>query len=173
MLTENGMKSSPKTAEDIVASFQISLQNKSAWNVDSGRILQTARFVMSELRLHELTRLSVQFVNLSEMERLHIQHMDEPGATDVLSFPMDELRAPAEGETATAGNLGDIILCPEFARNQAIENSKTYESELDLLLTHGILHLLGHDHYEPAEHELMFGIQADLLTKLEAMRGAK
>lgn len=154
-------------------SFQISLQNKSSWNIDANQLLQTARFVMSDLRLHPFTKLGVQLVNLDEMERLHIEHMEEPGATDVLSFPMDELRAPAADELAVAGYLGDIILCPEFARNQAAENSKTFESELDLLLTHGILHLLGHDHYEPEEHEVMFGLQAELLAKLELERGAK
>jgi probable rRNA maturation factor len=165
------MNLSQKTVEVCVANFQISLQNKSAWNVDSNRILETARFVMGEIGLNPFSKLVVQFVNLDEMERLHIQHMDEPGATDVLSFPMDEMRAPAAGEVAKPGYLGDIILCPEFARDQAAANGNSADAELDMLLTHGILHLLGHDHYEVEEHKIMFGLQNDLLAKLASNRG--
>lgn len=153
-------------------SYRIRLQNRSARNVDTARVLETARFVFHELGLHPNTELSISLVTLSEMERLHIQHMDEPGATDVLSFPFDELRAPTATEPARAGNLGDIVLCPDFAEKQAAENGQSFEAEFDLLLTHGILHCLGHDHYTKAEHELMFGIQAELLAKLSATRSA-
>jgi probable rRNA maturation factor len=155
-----------------VADFSISFQNRSSLNLDSNRLLQTARFVMQQLRLHPLTKLTVQCVTLTEMETLHIQHMDEPGATDVLSFPMDELRVPAADEMAKAGELGEIILCPEFAQKQALENGQSFENEFDLLLTHGILHLLGHDHYEPEEHREMFSLQAILLAKLAESRGS-
>lgn len=155
-----------------MADFSISFQNRSALNLDSNRLLHTAKFIMQQLRLHPLTKLTVQCVTLAEMEALHIQHMDEPGATDVLSFPMDELRIPAADEVAIAGELGEIILCPEFAQNQALENGESFENEFDLLLTHGILHLLGHDHYEPEEHREMFSLQANLLAKLAESRGS-
>ena len=109
---------------------------------------------------------------LAEMEELHVQHMDEPGPTDVLSFEMDELRVPAEGEIAEPGILGDVVLCPDFAAKQAAENNQDTASELDLLLVHGILHLLGHDHAEPEEHKVMFGLQGDILATLNKTRGA-
>lgn len=160
-------------SEPSVDKSRISLQNRCPKNVDQQRLLETASFVMSELGLHPATEVSITLVSLAEMERLHILHMDEPGPTDVLSFPFDELRAPHPGEIAQPGNLGDIVLCPEFALKQAQENNQSMEAELDLLLTHGILHCLGHDHYEPAEHELMFGIQGSLLSKLAEMRGSK
>jgi probable rRNA maturation factor len=85
---------------------------------------------------------------------------------------MDELRIPAEGETAEPGILGDVILCPEFAAKQAAENNQDTASELDMLLVHGILHLLGHDHAEPDEHRIMFGLQGAILGALKKQGGA-
>lgn len=154
-----------------MANFSISFQNKSGKNVSESRLRHTAEFVMSELRLHPRTQLDIMCIGLEQMERLHLDHMDEPGATDVLSFPMDELRAPQSDELALAGMLGEVVLCPEFAAVQAEQNEVSLDSELDLLLTHGILHLLGHDHAEPEEHAVMFGLQAQLLQQLGRRRG--
>jgi len=151
--------------------FDIEFMNDSGVEVDTERLLDTARFVMAQLRLHDETELSIAFVDLEEMERLHIEHMDEHGATDVLSFPMDDLTAPLDGVEAEAGLLGDVVLCPQFAATQAAEVGHAVEVELDLLLTHGILHLLGHDHQEPEEHAVMFGIQGHLLEALTESRG--
>lgn len=153
-----------------VANFDIDLINESDFEVNSDRLVETATFAMNELRLHPETELSIACVDLGEMERLHVEHMDEPGATDVLSFPMDDLVAPAIGETAEPGLLGDIVLCPEFAQNQATEAGNEYEAELDMLLVHGVLHLLGHDHQEPDEHVVMFGLQNQLLEALSHHR---
>jgi len=153
-----------------VADFSIAFRNNSGFNLDQQRIVETAASVMHNLRLHPRTELSISAVTMAEMERLHIEHMDEPGATDVLSFPMDELRVVESG-IAERGYLGDIVLCPEFAANQAVTAGHAVEAELDLLLTHGILHCLGHDHLEPEEHAVMFGLQAELLTKLAVERG--
>ena len=89
--------------------------------------------------------------------------MDEPGPTDVLSFPMDELRPGTEDEPTPAGLLGDIVLCPQVAQGQAETAGHSTLDELLLLTTHGILHLLGFDHAEPEEEKEMFGIQRDIL----------
>lgn len=155
-----------------MARFEIELVNETSSTVDELRLLGTAEFALSYLRMHNETELSIALVSLVEMERLHIEHMDEPGATDVLSFEMDELRIPAPEEQGLPGVLGDVILCPEFAAKQAAENGQTLEQELDMLLIHGILHLLGHDHAEPDEHLIMFGIQAEILSALTVSRGA-
>ena len=154
-----------------MADFDISFRNSSGNNLNESRLVATARFVMTELRLHPRTELHLSAVALGEMEKLHIAHMDEPGATDVLSFPMDELRAPVAGALAQRGILGDIVVCPEFAASQAEIAGHSLADELDLLVTHGILHLLGHDHAEPDEHALMFGLQGDLLNRLATNRG--
>jgi probable rRNA maturation factor len=89
--------------------------------------------------------------------------MDLPGPTDVMAFPMDELRAPREDEEPEPGLLGDVLLCPQVAERQAKEAGHSTEDELHLLLVHGILHLLGHDHAEPDEKAVMFGLQGTLL----------
>ena len=149
----------------------IAVRNRSGRAVDLSRPAALARLVFAELRLSSRCALSITYVDLAEMERLHLEHMDEPGATDVLSFPMDELRAPADNEPSPSGELGDIVICPEFAQQQAATAGHPLEEELDLLLVHGILHLLGHDHLEPEEHALMFGLQEQLLSQWKA--GAK
>jgi probable rRNA maturation factor len=97
------------------------------------------------------------------MEQLHVQWMDEPGPTDVLSFPMDELRPGTEDEETPPGLLGDIVLCPQVAQGQAETAGHSTLEELLLLTTHGLLHLLGFDHAEAAEEKEMFGIQRDIL----------
>ena len=110
-------------------------------------------------------------VDEAAMEQLHVQWMDEPGPTDVLSFPMDELRPGADGEDRPAGLLGDVVLCPQVAARQAATAGHSTADELLLLTTHGILHLLGYDHAEPEEEKEMFGLQRRLLlTFLAAPR---
>lgn len=97
------------------------------------------------------------------MEQLHVQWMDEPGPTDVLSFPMDELRPGTEDRPTPAGLLGDVVLCPQVAESQAATAGHSVLEELLMLTAHGILHLLGFDHAEPEEEKEMFGIQRDIL----------
>jgi probable rRNA maturation factor len=107
------------------------------------------------------------------MATLHEKFMDEPGPTDVLSFPMDELRAGTPDRVSEEGVLGDVVLCPAVAARQGEQAGHSMEVELRLLLTHGILHLLGHDHAEPEEHKVMFGLQAQLLAQWEGERNAR
>src|SRR5919202_2725621 len=100
--------------------------------------------------------------------------MDEPGPTDVLSFPMDERRPGTEGEDSPAGLLGDVVLCPQVAAGQARSAGHSTAEEMLLLTTHGILHLLGYDHAEPDEEKEMFGLQRKLLlTFLGARKSGK
>ena len=146
---------------------------RSGIEADEAAIVALARFVLAEMGIHPLAELSILLVDSGAMEQLHIQWMDEPGPTDVLSFPMDELR-PARAEDdnePTPGLLGDIVLCPEVAEKQAVAAGHPTAAELELLTTHGILHLLGYDHAEPEEHEEMFGLQAELLEAWAASRG--
>ena len=98
------------------------------------------------------------------MEALHVQWMDEPGPTDVLSFPMDELRPGTAEQPTPAGLLGDIVLCPQVAETQAAAAKHSTLDELILLTTHGTLHLLGFDHAEPEEEREMFGLQRELIA---------
>ena len=141
----------------------IDIENETDIDIDVDALVDQAAFMFRRLHLHPETEVSILLVDEERMSQLHVEWMDEPGPTDVLSFPMDEMRAGQADVTAAPGILGDIVLCPAFARRQAEAQGQTLEDELALLLTHGILHCLGHDHLEPEEHALMFGLQHDLL----------
>lgn len=133
--------------------------------VDEAQILELARFVLAQLRIHPLADLSILLVDEEAMERLHVQWMDEPGPTDVLSFPMDELRPTPSGKDPAPGLLGDVVLCPAVARRQAAAAGHSMAEEIAVLTTHGILHLLGYDHADPAEEREMFGLQDRLVAQ--------
>lgn len=141
----------------------IEVNNESGFEVDDESLSTQARFVLDKLRIHPLAELSVVLVDETTMTRLHEEWMDEPGPTDVLSFPMDELRPTRDGEEPEEGMLGDVVLCPVVAERQGAAAGHGTHAELELLLTHGILHLLGYDHAEPEEHREMFGLQDALL----------
>jgi probable rRNA maturation factor len=141
----------------------IEISNESEISVDEARVLQLASFALNELKIHPKAELAIQFVNEAAMEVLHIQWMDEPGPTDVLSFPMDELRPGSESEITPPGLLGDIVVCPQVAIKQAETAGHETINEILLLTTHGILHLLGFDHAEPDEEREMFGLQKSIL----------
>lgn len=145
--------------------MSIDIANESGVEVDEAALVSLARFVLDELGIHPLAELSILLVDVSAMEQLHLQWMDEPGPTDVLSFPMDELRPSRadDDNDPEPGLLGDIVLCPEVARTQAVTAGHSTADELHMLATHGILHLLGYDHAEPQEQEEMFGLQKQLL----------
>jgi probable rRNA maturation factor len=137
---------------------------RAAWEaVDVELLGRLADHVLERLHVHPDAELSVAVVDEDEMARLHVEWMDLPGPTDVLSFPMDEMR-PGTPEEPAEGTLGDIVLCPPVARRQAEAGGHSVADELCLLTTHGILHLLGHDHAEPEERQVMFALQRDLLT---------
>ncbi|HXZ72427.1 MAG TPA: rRNA maturation RNase YbeY, partial [Streptosporangiaceae bacterium] len=115
------------------------------------------------------------------MTELHERWMGEPGPTDVLAFPMDELRPPPPGGSQAEHGpddevgqalLGDVVLCPQVAIEQARQGNHSVQDELDLLCTHGILHLLGFDHADPVERATMFGLQDRLLGDWRAGHAA-
>ena len=152
----------------------IEIANESGVAVDEVALAAVARFVLDQLRIHPLAELSVLLVDETAMTDLHVKWMDEPGPTDVLSFPMDELRPPSIGGAHGAraggeesglepGLLGDVVLCPQVAAVQARQAGHSAQQELELLCVHGILHLLGYDHAEPEEEAEMFGLQGELL----------
>lgn len=143
--------------------MSIEINNESDIAVDEARVLRLASFALDRLHIHQDAELAIQFVNEDAMTTLHIQWMDEPGPTDVLSFPMDELRPGTELEPTPPGLLGDIVLCPQVAATQAEAAGHETINEILLLTTHGILHLLGYDHAEPDEEREMFGLQREIL----------
>jgi probable rRNA maturation factor len=151
----------------------VEVNNESGVDVDESEIVALARHVLGQMHVHRQAELSVVLVDETAMEQLHVQWMDEPGPTDVLSFPMDELRPGTDGEDSPAGLLGDVVLCPQVAAAQARQAGHSTAEELLLLTTHGILHLLGYDHAEPDEEKEMFGLQRKLLLTFLATRSGR
>ena len=154
--------------------MSVELSNESGTDVDELRLVALSRHVLDAMRIHPLAELSVRLVDEAEMANLHERWLDEPGPTDVLAFEMDELRPgrlDAEPDEETAGSLlGDVVLCPAVAERQAGEAGHSTQDELELLCTHGILHLLGYDHAEPEDRQEMFALQRKLLQDWRASR---
>jgi probable rRNA maturation factor len=144
--------------------MSIEINNESTIDVDEVAIQRLVTYNLDQLHVHPDAELGIVLVDEGAMEQLHVQWMDEPGPTDVLSFPMDELRPGTEDSPTPAGLLGDIVLCPQVAIGQAETAGHSTLEELFLLTTHGLLHLLGFDHAEPEDEKEMFGLQRDLLV---------
>jgi probable rRNA maturation factor len=149
----------------------IEVIDESGLAIDARRTQQLARFVLDRMRVHPLAELCVKAVDEDTISELNEKWMEKEGPTDVLAFPMDELRPGKVNEEPEEGVLGDLVLCPAVAIRQADDavargqTGYTATDELDMLTVHGILHLLGYDHAEPEEHEEMFGLQARLLAE--------
>ncbi|WP_285318052.1 rRNA maturation RNase YbeY [Pseudarthrobacter sp. lyk4-40-TYG-27] len=144
--------------------MSIEVNNESGVHVEEAELVALSRYIFEQLYIHPQAELSILLVDEPAMEKLHIELMDEPGATDVLSVPMDELTPGTPGRPTPQGMLGDIAICPQVAKVQARNAGHSLQDEMLLLTTHGILHLLGYDHAEPEEKAEMFGLQRELLT---------
>jgi probable rRNA maturation factor len=148
----------------------IEVLNESGDDVDITELSRLSRFVMDRMRVHPLAELCIKVVDEPTIAELNEQWMDKTGPTDVLAFPMDELRPGLVNEEPEEGVLGDLVLCPTMAERQAKEAGHSTRDEVDLLTVHGILHLLGYDHAEAEEHREMFGLQARLLAEWQEAR---
>ncbi len=162
--------------------MSIEILDESGAAVDAERLARLsslARFVMGRMRVHPQAELCIKVVDEATIAELNEHWMDKQGPTDVLAFPMDELRPGLVNEDPEEGVLGDLVLCHAVAARQAEEarsqgqSGHTTDDEVDLLTVHGILHLLGYDHAEPEEHREMFGLQARLLTEWQGTRDAR
>jgi probable rRNA maturation factor len=151
----------------------VEINNESGMPADEDALRELAQYVIGQMETHPLADLSMLLVDEAHMTNLHEKWMDEPGPTDVLSFPMDELRPHSmAGPNRSRGRdsdepepvlLGDVVLCPQVAAVQARQHGQSTQAELELLTVHGVLHLLGYDHADPEEEAEMFGLQNELL----------
>jgi len=149
--------------------------------VDAQALAALARAVLDEESVPPDVEVAIILVDVAAMTELNGRFMGHEGPTDVLSFPIDELgvepgRWPDGASSGPARRsvpddevpfvLGDIVLCPSVARAQAERHSLPLEAELSMLTVHGLLHLLGMDHANPADAAVMFEAQHAHLTRL-------
>ena len=146
----------------------VEVNNESGAALDLARLSALGDFVLGRMGIHPQAELSIVLKDEPAMTELHERFMDLAGPTDVLAFPMDELRPAGGDEQPEPGMLGDVVLCPSVAATQARDAGHGVADELDLLCTHGILHLLGYDHHDPDAERQMFGLQARLIAAWQA-----
>lgn len=144
--------------------------NETDYQIDCEEFVRLADFVLSAMHVSTEVELNIIFIDPEPMEELHVRWLDLEGPTDVMSFPMDELRPGTVDHPTPPGMLGDICICPKVAARQAAESGHSAAEEMLLLATHGMLHLLGYDHATDAEREVMFALQRKLLLTFLATR---
>jgi probable rRNA maturation factor len=149
--------------------MSIEVLDESGRDLDIRHLATLSRFVLDRMRVHPMAELCIKAVDEETIAGLNAQWMDKEGVTDVLAFPMDELRPGLVNEDPEEGVLGDLVLCPAVAERQGETAGHGTLAEVELLTVHGILHLLGYDHAEPEEHQEMFGLQDRLLAEWRAL----
>ena len=141
----------------------VELVNRSGALVPEKEMHSLLNFGIEYMELNPECEISLTFVDVTEMEELHIKWMDEPGPTDVLSFPMDMPENPGDAVT-----LGDIVIAPTIAANQAAAAGHSADQEIFILAAHGLLHILGYDHANKEDEKVMFALQEDLVKNWQA-----
>lgn len=144
----------------------IDIGNETPADIDLPEVVALAEHVLERMHINPAAEVFIRFIDEAAMTELHLRWMNLDGPTDVMSFPMDELK-PGQDE---AGMLGDIVICPGVAAEQAKAAGHSLSDEILLLTAHGLLHLMGYDHHEPEEKEEMFGLQRHLLLTWFAER---
>lgn len=139
--------------------------DEQTYPVEADRLLRLASFVLADQRVPDAMEVSLLFVDRDAIAELNLRHMDAEGPTDVLAFPMD---LPGETRPGEPTILGDVVICPQVAAEQAPAHDASPAAEMELLVVHGLLHLLGHDHAEPGEKARMFSLTDRLLTEFRA-----
>jgi len=140
----------------------IEVTNTSGQLVPTAEMTSLMTHAMKALELNPDCDLNIAFVDDDYMTELHIKWMDEPGTTDVLSFPMDMPEEP--GQVVT---LGDIVISPVVAAAQALTQGHSTEHEIYILATHGLLHIIGYDHADKSDEKVMFDLQEKIVTDWE------
>ena len=141
----------------------IEITNKSGELVPADQVRALLEHSLVQLKLNADCEVNLVFVDENEMTELHIKWMDEPGPTDVLSFPMDMPENPGDAVT-----LGDIVIAPTVAATQAETAGHSAEHEIFILAAHGLLHILGYDHANKEDEKVMFALQEDLVKNWQA-----
>jgi probable rRNA maturation factor len=147
-----------------------------AMPVEVERWVDLARNVLLAEGVSGDAELSLLFVDEATISELNRRYMGAGGPTDVLAFPIDDPldggATPTDRSTSRPGPLllGDVVVCPAVAQRQALEHAAGPDDELALLVVHGVLHVLGHDHAEADEAALMQARERELLERFHRRR---
>jgi probable rRNA maturation factor len=144
--------------------MKIDLVNNSFIKCNKFAIMSVSEFALKKMGVHQDSELGIRVVNENEMSELHLKWMNLEGPTDVLSFPMDEIKPNSAADGP--GVIGDIVLCPAYAEKNCKES---LEQELELLTVHGVLHLLGFDHEDNDDEKKMFALQEEILREWRSL----
>lgn len=153
--------------------MSIFLADEQTESVGLGDLHSLAELVMSEEGYPQDVEVTLLFVDESEMSSYNERFLDRQGPTDVLAFPVEELIpgvVPDHDPQGPPLMLGDVVVAPAYVRRQAAEHGVTFEDEMALMVTHGILHLLGYDHIEDDDAERMEARERELLAKAGSTR---
>lgn len=149
--------------------MSVDVINETEWEIDPKMFSDLAVWTMDQMMVSTQCDMTIIFNDPESMAELHDKWMSLKGPTDVMSFPMDELH-PGDGATVPEGVLGDIVLCPYVAREQARAAGHPVVDELMMLTVHGMLHLLGYDHTTHRDEENMFALQRQILLTFLSRR---
>lgn len=149
--------------------MSIEVTNETQWSIESKTFSDLGLWVLQQMQVSTQSDMTIMFVDPDPIAVLHERWMGLEGPTDVMSFPMDELR-PGDSNAQPEGILGDIIICPWVAQQQAVAAGHSTMEEMMLLAIHGTLHLLGYDHSTSQQEKQMFGLQRQLLLTFLAQR---
>lgn len=141
--------------------MDVFVANEQEQAVDEARLSALAKHVLTAEEVDDDAELSVLLISSGHIRKLNARFAGEDHATDVLSFPMLE-------DDDSSLLLGDVVICPEIAHANAVKIGHDLGAEIDTLLVHGTLHLLGYDHDEEEEKARMEGRQRELLASFHA-----
>jgi probable rRNA maturation factor len=134
--------------------------------VDLDRLRRLAELVLAEEGYPTETELTVLLVSEDEMSAYNERFLERSGPTDVLAFPVEELMpgvVPDQDSNGPPLIIGDVIVAPGYVGRQAEEDDVEFDDEMALMVAHGILHLLGYDHIDDADAEMMERREVELL----------
>ena len=150
--------------------MSVEIENESGITAPLEQILELADFALAKMHIDPKADIEILLVNEDVMEEYHLDWMQESGATDVLSQPIDGLRPGKPNALTPAGHLGMIVLCPQVAMKQAASHNNTELREMLILVAHSILHLLGYDHVDLEDEKEMFALQEEIVSSFQEAR---
>jgi probable rRNA maturation factor len=146
----------------------VEFYNETDYDLNGKEFNDLVEFVLTRQQVDVRAECAISVVDLETITELHERWLNEPGPTDVMSFPIDEIRPGFDLSTLEHPVLGDIVLCPAYAQIQADEQGHSLEDELLLLTVHSVLHILGYDHQNAEQRKIMFDLQRQLLLEFLA-----